>query len=260
MNQRKIALVRNVSSSINECELTHRVREHINVELARKQHHDYERALISLGCQIIRLPEMPNLPDAVFVEDTAIVLDEIAIVTRPGVISRRNETASVSKILAHYRQIASIKTPGTLEGGDVLVMGSKIYAGVSLRSNLEGINQLANILSPFDYTVCPVPVKGCLHLKSAVTRISEDSVLINPDRVDPRIFSAYMQIYMDDTEPDAANVVSVGNKLVYPSAYPKTLERLRNLGNLVIPVDISELIKAEGAVTCCSIIFIGDIF
>jgi dimethylargininase len=254
MNQR-IALIRNVSSSINECELTHRVRERIHVELARKQHQDYERALISLGCQIIKLPEIPILPDAVFVEDTAIVLNEIAIVTRPGALSRRNETASVSTILANYRQIVSIKTPGTLEGGDILVMRSNIYAGLSHRSNLEGIHQLDNIVSPYGYSVCPVPVKGCLHLKSAVTRISDDAVLMNPNRVDPDIFSAYIRILVDSSEPDAANVVSVGNKLVYPSAYPKTMERL---GKVVIPVDISELIKAEGAVTCCSIIFNGD--
>ena len=252
MTAQIIALTRAVSDTINNCELTHITRESIDVDLARQQHHQYEKILASLGCQVVSLPEEPNHPDAVFIEDMAIVLDEIAILTRPGVVSRRAETPSVAIALKQYRNIAEIET---LEGGDVLCLGRCIYVGLSDRSNLAGIQQLRTITAPYGYAVYPVPLTGCLHLKSAVTQVERDAVLLNPAWIEPQVFEAFHILEIDHSELYAANVLLIGTTALYPTSYPRTMRRLEGLGINVIPVDVSELTKAEGAVTCCSILF-----
>ena len=255
MTVQTYALTRAVSSSINNCELTHITREPINVSLARQQHHQYEQALSTSGCRIISIGEESDLPDAVFIEDTAVVLDEIAVITRSGAISRRAETPSVAAALNQFRQLAIIEAPGALEGGDVLRLGKYIFVGESKRSNREGVAQLRSITSPYGYIVHSVPLKGCLHLKSAVTQLGRDFILINPAWVDPAEFDRFQIIEVDMREPYAANALSVRESVIYPTAYPRTTARLEKLGINIIPVDVSELIKAEGAVTCCSLIF-----
>ena len=255
MNVQTIALTRAVSASLNKCELTHLTRQPIKITLARKQHHQYERILSILGCQVVEMAEEPELPDAVFVEDTAVVLDEIAVIARPGAISRRVETSSVATALKKYRQLAYIEEPANLEGGDVLKMGKHIYIGESKRTNSEGVEQLREIISPYGYTVHSVPVTGCLHLKSAATQITDDYVLINSEWIDKSIFHEYQIIEVDAAEPYASNVLRIGDALVYPTAYPGTTARLKAMGFSIVPINVSELIKAEGAVTCCSILF-----
>ncbi len=250
-----IAVTREISPSMGQCELTFLERVEIDIPLARAQHAAYQQALVQAGCQVVSLPVEPDLPDSVFVEDAAIVLDEAAVITRPGAESRRPETASVAQALQAYRPLIIIEAPGTLDGGDALCAGKKIFIGSSSRSNRPGIDQLSASLSRFGYQVIPVPVGGCLHLKSAVTQVSPETLLLNRAWVDTGYFQGYHFIDVDSREPDGANALMVGNHLIYSVSHPYTRERLEKRGYPVIPMDISEVEKAEGAVTCCSLIF-----
>ncbi len=250
-----IALTRDVSDSIHACELTAIDRAAVDVGKARAQHAAYEDALRSCGCRVERVPRADALADAVFVEDTAVVLPEIAIITRPGAASRREETVSVEAALLPYRSIRRIQAPGTLDGGDVLRMRRTLYVGVSTRSNPSGVEQLERFLDPFGYRVVPVAVHGCLHLKSAVTEVAESILLFQKEWIDQAPFADHEPIEIDPTEPYAANALRIGDQLIYPLSFPKTLEKMVNRGLSVRTVDVSELAKAEGAVTCCSLIF-----
>lgn len=235
--------------------LTHVPREPISVDAARTQHRSYERLLHALGCSIIMLPEQPDLPDAVFVEDTAIILPELAIITRPGAPSRRPETPSVASALAPYRRLAQIQAPGTIDGGDVLVAGKTLFVGESLRSNSDAVEQVSRLLHPLGYKVRTVPITGCLHLKSAATFCRPDLLVVNPAWVDPALLGNGPCVEVDPAEPRAANALLLNGGIIYPEAFPQTRERLRTRGVTVHEIDLSELAKAEGAVTCCSLIF-----
>lgn len=250
-----IALIRDVSPRINECELTHLAREPIDVERAAEQHRRYEELLRELGCEVRKIAAAPELPDAVFVEDTAIVLDEIAVITRPGADSRRPEIGAVATALATYRDVVSIVAPGTLDGGDVLRTGRTIYVGISARSNDEGAAQLARLTAPFGYTVIPVEPTGCLHLKSAVTEVADGTLLCNPAWIDRQAFDGLELLEVDPSEPFAANALRVGSAVVHAAAWGRTSSRLERRGIRTIPIDASELAKAEAGVTCCSLIF-----
>jgi dimethylargininase len=251
----RIAVTRTIGSALSRCELTHLKRTVIDLALAREQHLAYEQALRRLGCQVERLAEEPQLADSVFVEDTAIVLDEVAVITRPGAASRRAETASVAAALEKYRPLVRIEPPGTLDGGDVLCAQRALYVGASSRSNASGIEQLAALLRPFGYRVLPVQVHGCLHLKSAVTQVAPDTLLINSRHVERERFPGMRFIEVDEAEPSGANAVMIGAEVVYSSSYPRTAAVLRQHGIRVHTVAMSETEKAEGAVTCCSLLF-----
>jgi len=251
----QIAITRAVSASLGQCELTHQDRMPIDLDVARKQHAEYERCLEHLGCELLRLPEQPNLPDAVFVEDTAIVLDEVAVITRSGAVSRRPEIESVAVALKPLRTLLYISAPGTVDGGDVLVMGKDIYVGLSSRSNQHAINQMQQLLNPYGYRVHSVEVHGCLHLKSAVTAVSGDIVLVNPNWIDHDAFARHRIIDVHPDEAYAANGLLIGETVVYPATFPRTAERLREQGIRIESINLSELAKAEGAVTCCSLVF-----
>jgi dimethylargininase len=249
-----LAITREVSSSFGNCELTYLDRVEIDVEMARRQHDCYVQTLEELGCQVMRLPEEPDLPDAVFVEDTALILEEIAILMRPGAESRRPEVASVAKALMEYRGLVQIEAPGSLDGGDTLRIAKDIYVGISQRSNKAGIEQLADLVSRFGYQVIPVPIHGCLHLKSAVTQVGPEAVLIQPEWVDKAVFKKYRQVKVDPGEPHAANALLIGDTLIYPEKYMQTIQRLEQCGLHLKTLDVSEIEKAEGAVTCCSLL------
>ena len=249
-----VAMTREVSPSIERCELTHLDRQPIDFNLATTQHRQYESCLADLGCVIHRLPAQPDLPDSVFVEDTAIVLNDLAIITRPGAESRRSETPSVLEALRAYRRLYPIEPPGTLDGGDVLQVGNILYIGVSSRSNQTGIEQLGAYVDPYGYKVRPVLLRDCLHLKSAVTQVGMDRLLINRAWVDAGEFEGMEMIDVVPEEPMGANALRIGDVVVYPSAYERTRARLEALGITVKAVDVSELAKAEGGVTCCSLI------
>ena len=253
-----IAATREISPAIGHCELTHLARTAIDVDLARAQHQAYERALEEAGCTIVRVAAAPELPDAVFVEDAAVVLAEVAIITRPGASPRRAETPAVAELLGRYRPLRFIETPGTIDGGDVLVAGRSVFIGLSGRTNAAAIEQMRAILQPHGYAVRPVPVTGCLHLKSAVTALSDDRLLLNGAWVARELFSSFDVVDVDPCEPYAANIVRVAGELVYPDAFPRTRERLERQGARVRTVCVSEIAKAEGAVTCCSLIFAAD--
>ena len=249
-----IAITREVSPSLGACELSFVPRTPIDVTLAATQHRGYQRALASMGCKVLVLDAESELPDAVFVEDVAVVLDEVAVMTRPGAESRRGEGASVAALLQRYRPLRAIEAPGTLDGGDVLRIGRTLYVGQSARSNAEGVAQLQALIAEFGYQVRAVPIHGCLHLKSSVTALSDDTVLLQPAWVDRAAFDGYRIIEVDPSEEHAANVVRVGDEVLMPACFPLTRQRIVDAGIAVTTVDVSELQKAEGAVTCCSLL------
>lgn len=249
-----IAITRHISSRFNECEITHIERTPINLEIARSQHEAYVRALAELGCQVIELPEETELPDSVFVEDTAFILPEVAVITRPGADSRKPEVETIVPALSPYRPLLHVATPATVDGGDVLVAGKQIFVGMSTRSNREVVTQLNALLEDFGYKVWGVELRDCLHLKTAVTRVNDQTLLINKAWVDASNFPGYDLIEIDASEPFAANCLPIRGKIIYPTTFPKTRNLLENKGFRIVPVDLSELAKAEGAVTCCSLI------
>jgi dimethylargininase len=251
----RVAITRKVSPAIGRCELSYLAREPVDVQTAERQHLAYERCLADLGCSVVSLAAETGLPDSVFVEDAAVVLDDLAVITRPGAASRRPETAAVAATLGRFRPLAWIEAPGTLDGGDVLVVGRSVYVGRSRRSDAGGYGQLRDLLLPRGYRLVPVPVSGCLHLKSAVTALSEDRLLVNRDWVDVAHFEGWGIVEVDPAEPRAANALLIGGVVVFPAAFGRTLQRLEQAGIQVVAVDVSELAKAEGAVTCCSLVF-----
>jgi dimethylargininase len=249
-----VAIVREVGTALARCELSFVPRIPIDVELARRQHAAYCTALRSLGCELLVLAALDEHPDSVFVEDTALVFDELAVLTQPGALSRRGEVESVGLALSAFRPLARITGAGTIDGGDVLRIGREVYVGRSARSNDEGIGQLRALLAPHGYRVHGLATRDCLHLKSAVTRVDEASVLVQPRWLDPAPFAHLRCIEVDEGEEHAANALLAGGGLVYPECFPRTRDRLERAGIAVTAVDVSELQKAEGAVTCCSLL------
>jgi len=248
------AITREVSPRFNDCEITHIERTPIDLETARTQHRAYVNALKELGCNVIELPAEAGMPDSVFVEDTAFILPEVAVITRPGADSRKPETESIIRALSPYLDLVYVREPATVDGGDVLVIGKRIYIGISTRSNREAINQLNDLLCEYGYTVTGVPLQDCLHLKSAVSRVDDQTLLINQAWVATNHFANFDLIEVDPLEPNAANCLPIGDSILFPIAFPKTRSRLEERGYRVMTVDVSELAKAEGAVTCCSLI------
>ena len=252
---RLVALTREVSPSIGRCELTHLTRRAIEVGAAMEQHRQYESCLADLGCEVHHLPAEADLPDSVFVEDTAVVLDELAVIMRPGAASRRAETPTVADALKPFRRLYTIEPPGTMDGGDVLSLNRVLYVGLSSRTNTAGLEQLEAICRPFGYAVKPVGIKGCLHLKSAVSQVGPNAVLANRAWIEVNAFKGLEVVEVDPSEPMAANALLIGKSIVYPRAHHRTRRRLEDRGLSVTTVDVSELAKAEGGVTCCSLIF-----
>jgi dimethylargininase len=245
-----IALTRAVSPRLAECELTFLEREPIDAGKAAAQHQEYERCLKSLGLHVISMPAEPHMPDGVFVEDPAIVLDEIAVICRPGAESRRGETESIARALSAFRELKCIREPGTIEGGDVMRVGRTLYAGLSRRTNRQGIEQLSSLVGPFGYCVHAVEVFGSLHLKSAICWLG-DRALVNQQWI------AAVDLPMLEVppeEPAAANVLRIGDTVLMPASFPATRELLEHSGYRVMTVDISELQKAEAGVTCSCLI------
>lgn len=250
-----VAITRAVSPAIVRCELSFIARQPIDLDRARQQHQAYEVLLAKLGARVISLPADPNLPDSMFVEDPAVVLDEIAVILPLGTESRRPEAPSLALELGKYRKLAYVQLPGTLEGGDVLRIGRKLFVGLTKRSNAEGIRQLAEIVNPHAYEVIPVTVTGCLHLKSAVTCIAENTLLANRAWFDAGPFDGFDWIDVEPSEPHAANALALGGTIILPASFPRTRGRIGSLDYRVTPLDISELQKAEAGLTCSSLLF-----
>lgn len=249
-----IALVREVSPQLGQCELTHLPRVAIESAKALGQHQQYVRALSGLGAEIQWLAPLPDHADGVFVEDTAVVLPAVAVILRPGVASRRGEVASVAAALEPLRPIEKILPPACIEGGDILTIDRTLYVGLSARSNAQGLEQLARTVAPFGYEVRPVAMSGCLHLKSACTFIAPHFIVVNPRWVEPQAFGRRVVIEVDEREAFAANTLTINGTTLVSAAFPQTQRRLNEAGIATHALDISELQKAEGALTCSSLL------
>jgi dimethylargininase len=249
------AITRAVSSALVNCELSFIDRKPIDMERARAQHHDYEKLLAKLGARVISLAEEPELPDSMFVEDPAIVLDEIAVICPLGTETRRKEAPSLAAALEKFRKLAHVRLPGMLEGGDVLRIGRKLFVGLTQRSNPEGIRQLAVLAGAYGYDVTAVPVTGCLHLKSAVTYLGKNTLLANRAWFDWKRLEGFDWIDVNAEEPHAGNALTINDAVVFPASFPLTAAQMKEKGFRLELLDISELQKAESGLTCSSLLF-----
>lgn len=247
------AFTRAVSPRLAECQLTHLGRVPIDAARATTQHAAYEQTLRDSGFEVIRLPDLPDDPDAVFVEDTALLLGDDAILTRPGAASRAGEVESTAAGLAAHFALHRIKH-GHVDGGDVLRIGRRLYVGLSTRTDLAGIDALAAIAQPLGFDVRRANLRDCLHLKSGATFAGRGVLLYNPQAVDPAQFADVEPLATGPSEPAAANCVSANGRLILPASNPHTAAMLRARGFTVVEVDVSELQKAEAGVTCMSLI------
>ncbi len=249
------ALVHAVPPNLNRCELSFRKRVPIDYDLAVAQHRRFCEVLQAAGVELIELTANMGCPDAAFVEDVAVVFEEVAVICSMGVASRRGETAAVEAELAKYRPVARVSLPATIEGGDVLQLGSQVFVGLSDRTNKAGVKALRHLLSRFGYEVIPVQVTSCLHLKTACTPISRRSLLANPAWVDLGPFSEYNVVTVPEEEPWAANALLLGDLVVVHSGFPRTEKLLRDLEFEVVSLDLSEFIKAEAGPSCLAMVF-----
>jgi dimethylargininase len=250
-----IAITREVSTSINNCQLSFHAREAIDLAKAIAQHRAYQDCLAELGVRVVSLPAEPELPDAVFVEDPAVVVDEVAVISIMGAPSRRPEARSLANALSRYRPIKFLREPATLDGGDVLRIGRLAFVGLSQRTNWEAFSQLRKALRAFDYEVQSVEVRDCLHLKSACSYIGNDAILINRSWIDAERFRGFQLLDVPDEEPAAANALLIKDIVIIPASFPKTRALLEQRGFRVRTIDLSELQKAEAGVTCGNLIF-----
>ena len=252
------AITRAVSPSIQECELTFIERQRVDVPRAIQQHTAYEKCLTELGVRVVSLPAQAELPDAVFIEDTAVVVDEVAVVASMGAVKRRREIQSLVDTLSYFRPLKFLNASATLEGGDVVRVGRTLYVGSSRRTNCEGIAQLRALLEPYDYDVKPVQVRGCLHLTTGCTYIGRDTLLVNPYWVDTSPLTDVNVIEVPSNEPWAANGLEIGGVIILSSSFPETRKLLEERSYQVRVLNISELEKAEAGLTCMSLIFDSD--
>jgi len=249
------AITRDVSPALDRCELTFLERQKIDLFQAVDQHRRYRDCLVELGVKVITLPADPELPDSVFVEDPAVVVDEVAVIARMGAESRRAEAEALADALAPFRPLRRMHAPATLDGGDVVRVGWRVFVGLSGRTNPEGIRQLGEHLEPLGYSVTAVEFSGCLHLKSACCSLGGGLLLANREWVDTEAFEGLRIVDVAPEEPAAGDVLEIGGTLIIPAAFPLTAERLARLGRRVVPLDVSELMKAEAGVTCMSVLF-----
>jgi dimethylargininase len=249
------AITRAVSPAINQCEIGFIERQEIDLAQAYEQHGRYEALLAELGSKVVSLAAEPDYPDSVFVEDPAVVVDEVAIMTRMGAASRRGESESLARALADYRPLHWLREPATLEGGDVMRIGRTLYVGLSPRTNSAGMEQLASELRPLGYSVVPVAVRGALHLKTACCSVGDGAILANRAWLDLEPLKEFRVVDVAPGEERAANVLALGGSVIVPACFPRTAEILESAGLRVRALDVSESMKAEAGVTCCSLIF-----
>jgi dimethylargininase len=249
-----LALTHVPSPSMQACERTFMPRLRISYAKAKRQHSAYCDVLRAAGLDVRLLHIQPQMPDCTFIEDTAVVLDEVAILASMGTVSRRPEPAAIESVLREFREIEPICHPATLEGGDVLRVGRTLLVGLSKRSNAGGIASLSRIADRYGYRVICVPVNGCLHLKTACSALPDGRLLLNPHWIDEAPLQEFDRIYVPETEPWGANGISLHSGMIMAAANHRTVDLVRQLGILVQEVDVSEFAKAEGGVTCLSLL------
>ena len=250
----RYAIVRDVPDTYPKCIRMNKFEE-IDVELAKKQHRMYCETLTNLGLKVIKIPADERYPDCCFVEDTAIVVGNKAIISNMGAPSRAGEEKKVKELLAKYKKIFEITPPATIDGGDVLKIDKNIYIALSERTNEFAIQQMKNFLSKDSYKIIPVKIKGILHLKSVCNRIGNDYVLLAKGYFDDEIFSGYKKIVTPKEETYAANCLSINKKVLIAEGYPHTKKLIEKEGFDVIEMNVSEFKKGDGGLTCLSIIF-----
>jgi len=253
-----IAITRTPSTRMHACERTYVDEAPIDAELAIRQHEGYESALRECGARVIRLAGDCDLPDCVFVEDTAIVLDEVAVLMSMGARSRRGEVPAIETALREFRPIERVHTPATIDGGDVVVSGRDVFVGLSRRTNQEAVAFLGGVLAPLGYRVTAVPVLKCLHLKSACSALPDGRMFVNADLIETGPLRDRGLVPVPKGEELAGDVLVIGDRIVVSDAFPESIARLSSLGWTVIPVSVSEFAKAEGGVTCMSLVFHGS--
>lgn len=250
-----IAITRKPSPLLESGERTHIGRDPIDYERALSQHDRYRAALAELGADVSRLDDADAFPDGVFVEDTALVLDEVAILMRPGAASRRDEVPGMARALAPYRALRTIEAPATIDGGDIVVTDRSILVGHSARTNAPGIEALRALTRPFGYSVSGVRMQGCLHLKSGCTALPDGRLIVNRRWIQESDLAGFDLVDVPADEPCGGDVAFVDQTVVAAAAYPRTIENLESHGFPVWPVEVSEFAKAEGGVTCMSLLF-----
>ena len=226
-----------------------------NYDLILKQHASYVGALKTIGVDVIEVDPLPDYPDAHFVEDTAVVMPEVAVIARPGAASRQGEEESIADILRQYREIEHIQNPGTLDGGDVLMIGDHFFIGISERTNLEGARQLGRILEKYGKTWTSIQVGAGLHFKSSVNYSGKNSLLVTQDFANHEALNGYDKIVVDKEEEYSANTLWINDHLLMPRGFPNTRAKLKSLGLPIIELDVSEMQKMDGGLTCLSIRF-----
>ena len=244
-----------VSPNIGRCELTFMERVPIDYDLAVRQHEEYCGMLARRGVAVTTLYDNLSCADCCFVEDTALIVDELAIIASMGVVSRRSETTAIASELAKYRDLVCVSYPSTLEGGDVLQAGKNIFVGLSTRTNLRGIEEVVRILKSLDYRIFPVPVRGSLHLTTACSLIDDETVLINPRWADTQAFGDFRILHTPEDEPWGANTFRIGETVCMEASFPKTVELVHELHDDLEVLNISEFLKAEGGLSCLSLLF-----
>ncbi len=226
---------------------------------ALQQHERYVEALHAAGVTVEVLDPLPRYPDAHFVEDVAVVTPELAVITRPGAEARRGEEDAIEQVLARYRHVARIREPATLDGGDVLIVGRRAFIGISERTNEEGARQVDEILAPCGYASTTVLVESGLHLKSHVSVVAGDTLLIADSKRDGGSkgghFAAFRQIVVDEGDEYAANSLRVNDRILMPAGYPRLFEKLVALRTDIVQLDMGEMRKMDGGVTCLSVRF-----
>jgi dimethylargininase len=250
-----IAITHLPSPNMEQGERTYVDRTPIDYRRAVRQHEDYCRALCAWGVTVRTLEVNRSLPDCVFVEDTAIVLDEVAVLASMGAETRGAEPAGIERELRKFRDIVRVEPPATIEGGDVLRVGRKLLVGVSSRTNRAGVAALESVVGRCGYEVVPVPVPHCLHLKSACTALPDGSLLVNPAWLDVCALRGFELVPVPESEPWGANVALIGDNVFAVAAHARTVGMIRERGFVVRAIDLSEFTKAEGGVTCLGILF-----
>lgn len=250
-----VAITREPSPRMELGERTYIDDAPIDGTLALAQHQQYQAALSRCGARVVTLAGCAEQPDCVFVEDTAIVLDEIAVMMSMGATSRRDEVPTIEGALRGFRAVARIELPARIDGGDVVRSGRGVFVGLSQRTNAAGVDALRNILAPFGYMVTGIPVLRCLHLKSACSALPDGSFLVNENLIDASALQGRERVPVPNAEPLAGDVLVIGDRIIVSDAFPETSALLASRGWDVIPVSVSEFAKAEGGVTCLSLVF-----
>ena len=250
-----VAITRSPGPELARCELTHLERQPIDIARARAQHRAYQEALRGAGIRLAELPADPALPDGVFVEDTAVVLDELAAIAAPAPPSRRQEWPAIADALRPFRPLVQLPAGAYLEGGDVVRVGRTLYVGQGGRTREPGLRALEEVVRPHGYAVVPVRLDGCLHLKSACSALDGETLLVNRAWLDAGVLAGLRLVDVPAQEPGGANVLPLPTATLVSTACPRTADLLRGLGHPAVALDVSELHKAEAGLTCMSLVF-----